>query len=294
MSAKKSDAKLRLGGPCFQKEKTPESLVEAHLRNGFAAAYDPGVEDPVLLDEILKAYAENDIIVAETGAYSINTLEADPAILEENIQTICRRLERAERVGSLCCVGHGGKVMRPDHPIPRHNPANFSQESIDKIVKVSQRIVDAVKPVRTKYTLETESRYLPDSPDVYLEIIKAVDRPGFAAHLDPINITSNPRRYYFNGDFIRDCFSKLGHYIRSCHSKDTMMVSHSQVRFDETYSGNGELDHGTYMTEIMKLEADVPLMIEHVNEEQLQLARDFLHKKAEEIGIVVRNSEFRK
>ena len=294
MSAKRTDAKLRLGGPCFQKEKTPEALVKAHLQNGFAAAYDPGVEDSVLLDEILKAYEENDIIVAETGAYSINTLEADPAKLEENIQTIIRRLERAERVGSLCCVGHGGKVMRPDHPVPRHNPANFSQDSIDKIVKVSQRIVDAVNPVRTKYTLETESRYLPDNPDVYLEIIEAVDRPGFAAHLDPINITSNPRRYYFNGDFIRECFSKLGPYIRSCHSKDTMMVRHSQVRFDETYSGNGELDHGTFITEIVKLENDVPLMIEHVDAEQLELARDFLHNKAEEVGVTVRHSEFRK
>lgn len=294
MSAKKSDAKLRLGGPSFLKEKTPESLVEAHLRNGFAAAYDPGVKDEVLLDEILKAYEENNIIVAETGAYGINTLEADPVILEENIQTICRRLERAERVGALCCVGHGGKVVRPNYSVPKHNPENFSQASIDTIVKVSQRIVDAVKPVRTRYTLETESRYLPDNPDVYLEIIEAVDRPGFAAHLDPINITSDPRRYYFNGDFIRDCFAKLGPYIRSCHSKDTMMVKHSQVRFDETYSGNGELDHGTFMTEIMKLEDDVPLMIEHVKEDELKLACDFLHRKAKEVGIVVRNSEFRK
>ena len=293
MTANKSDAKLRLGGPCFEKNRDPESLVKAHLRNGFGAAYDPGVQDPVLLDEILKAYAENDIIVAETGAYGINLLETDEAVLEENVQKICRLLERAEKVGSRCCVGHGGRVPNPNLRVRSHNPENFSQASIDKMVGLIQRIVDTVKPVRTRYTLETESRYLPDSPEIYLEIIKAVDRPGFAAHLDPINITSNPRRYYFNGDFIRNCFSKLGPYIRSCHSKDTMMVRHSQVRFDETYSGNGELDHGTFMTEIVKLDADVPMMIEHVNAEQLALARDFLHSKAEELGIGVTNSEFR-
>jgi sugar phosphate isomerase/epimerase len=293
MSANRSDTKpLRLGGPTFGTKKAPRSLVEYHLRNGFAAAFDPGVQDPVLLDEILQAYAENDIIVAEVDAFGINILEKDEEILEQNVQTICQRLERAERIGALCCVGHGGWVVRPRYRYHRCNPENFSQASIDKMIPIIQRIVDAVEPVKTRYTLETENCYLPDNPDVYLEMIEAVDRPGFAVHLDPTNIISSVRRYYFSGDFIRECFAKLGPYIRSCHAKDIDMgrTPNFLVR---TFAGNGELDYDTFLTEIVELEADVPLMIEHVTEPQMKWSRDYIYERAEAVGIRMRNSEFR-
>ena len=294
MSADKSAPKpLRLGGPTFGTKKDPQALVEYQLQNGYAAAYDPGVQDPVLLDEILQAYAENDIILAEVGAYGINILEEDEKILEQNIQTIIQRLARAERIGALCCVGHGGRVIRPTHRYPRCNPENFSRASIDKMIPIIQRIVDTVKPVKTKYTLETENRYLPDNPDVYLEMLKAVDRPGFAAHLDPTNIISSIRRYYFNGDFIRECFAKLGPYIRSTHAKDIDM-GRSPNFLVRTFVGNGELDYGTFLTEIVKLDADVPLMIEHVTEPQMKWSRDSIYDTAEAVGITIKNSEFRK
>jgi len=140
--------------------------------------------------------------------------------------------------------------------------------------------------------LETENCYLPDNPDVYLEMIEAVDRPGFAVHLDPTNIISSVRRYYFSGDFIRECFAKLDPYIRSCHAKDIDMgrTPNFLVR---TFAGNGELDYDTFLTEIVKLEADVPLMIEHVTEPQMKWSRDYIYERAEAVGIRMKNSEFR-
>jgi hypothetical protein len=50
--ALRTDNKLRLGGVYFGKSKDPKSLVEYHLKHGFAAAYDPGVEDRVQMEEV--------------------------------------------------------------------------------------------------------------------------------------------------------------------------------------------------------------------------------------------------
>ena len=161
------------------------------------------------------------------------------------------------------------------------------------MVLAIQRILDTVKPVRAKYGLETEAHHLPDNPDVYLVIIKAVDRPGFAAHLDPTNIITSPRRFYFNGDFIRDCFAKLGPYIVSCHAKDIQIGRSPRVSLGESFAGNGNLDYDVFLSELVKLEADVPLMIEHLNERQLPWARDYIYKKAQELGIAIRHSELR-
>jgi hypothetical protein len=87
------------------------------------------------------------------------------------------------------------------------------------IVKTTQEIIDAVKPVRTFYSLETIPWVFPDSPDTYLGLIIAFDRNQFAVHLDPVNMISSPRRYYNNGAFIKECFEKMGPYIKNYHAK---------------------------------------------------------------------------
>jgi len=265
--------------------------VDYHLENGFSAALDPNIEDPVQMKEILAALREADIVIAETTAFSINMADPNEELREQNIARICRRLERAERVGALCCVAHGGTPNTPQMWV--HNPKNFGQATIDRTVEAIQRILDAVKPETTKLVIETESRILPDSPDLYLEIIQAVDRPGFAVHLDPVNITSSPRRFYSSGDFIRDCFRKLGPHIVSCHAKDIQMVRGAQVHFEETFAGNGSLDYKAYLSEIVKLDRDVPLMIEHCTERQQGWARDYIYEQAAALGVPIRHAEFK-
>ena len=37
---------------------------------------------------------------------------------------------------------------------------------------------------------------LPDGPDAYLELIRAVDRKAFAVHLDVCNGINSPQRFY--------------------------------------------------------------------------------------------------
>ena len=294
MTLMRTDNTLRLGGPVFSESRDPQFLVNYHRQHGFSAAYDPRVEDSVHLEEIKAAYKEADIVIAETGAFGINMLHPNKETRKTNIDLLCRRLERAEMVGSLCCVAHTGAPNAGYMWVRATDPENFSQATFDAIVKTIQNIIGAVKPETAKFVLETESRVLPDSPDVYLELIKAVDRPEFAVHLDPINITSSPRRFYFSGDFIRDCFDKLGPYIVSCHAKDTQFIAnHSQVRFDETFAGNGGIDFQAYISNLVKLKNDAPLMLEHLSVRQLNWARDFIYEQAAAVGVPVRHADRR-
>jgi sugar phosphate isomerase/epimerase len=142
--------------------------------------------------------------------------------------------------------------------------------------------------------METESYLLPDSPEVYARLIEAIDRPGFAVHLDPVNIIASPRRYYYNAQFIKRCFALLGPWIVSCHAKDlNMPPKHATVQIDETFIGDGVLDYDTYLKEIVKLSPPPTLMIEHLNESQLIQGLRFIYKKAEQAGIIFEGSEQR-
>ncbi len=190
--------------------------------------------------EYKQAFAEADIVLAEYGAYGINILDTEKTVRQKNIDEICRRLEYADEMGARCCVIHGGSVETGDWG--NANPLNMSEKSFAETVKIVQGILDRVKPETTKLVMETESYLLPDSPEVYARLIEAIDRPGFAVHLDPVNIISSPWRYYNNARFIKNCFALLGPWIVSCHAKDlNMPPKHATVQIDETFIGDGVL-----------------------------------------------------
>ncbi len=66
-----------------------------------------------------------------------------------------------------------------------------------------------------------------------------------------------------NGAFIKECFNKLGPYIKNCHAKDILLNSNLTVHLDEVLLGTGGLDYRVFLTELSKLR-DVPLMLEHL------------------------------
>jgi len=65
------------------------------------------------------------------------------------------------------------------------------------------------------------------------------------------------------------------------------------VRIDETFIGDGVLDYNTYLREIMKLNPQPTLMIEHLNESQLIRGTRFIFRKADENGIIFEGSAMR-
>lgn len=284
---------MRLGGPIFRKDATIEEEVALHRKLGFGAAFCKYIEDRGKRAEYKQAFAEADIVLAEFGAYCINILDTDLALRRKNIDEICRRLAYADEMGARCCVMHGGTVETGDWG--NANPLNMSEKSFAETVAVVQEIVDTVRPQTAKLVMETESYLLPDSPAVYLRLIEAIDRPqGFAVHLDPINITSSPWRFYNNARFVKECFALLGPWIISCHAKDfNMPPKHATVRIDETFVGDGVMDYATYLTEIEKLTPRPTLMIEHLNESQLIEGLRYLFAKAEEVGITFEGSQHR-
>lgn len=274
---------MRLGGPVFNTAEEPEALVKYHQENGFSAAYMKRIDDKTRRDEIVAAYTGANITLAEFGAYGINILETDDSLRQKNFDEICNRLAYADEVGIRCCVIHGGSYETGGWGKP--NPDNFSERAFEDTVKAVQTIVDTVQPTGSKLVMETEKYVFPDDPDIYLRLIEAIDRDGFGVHLDPINIVSSPRLLYSTSTFVKECFDKLGPHIVSCHSKDLTTIDHYPYHITETYTGDGLLDYDVYLTELSKLDDDIPMMIEHLNAEQLPAARDFLLQKADALGV---------
>jgi len=255
---------VRLGAPVFGKYNSPEEWVSLLKKKGYKAAYCP--VEPGAPAEVIRAYAEEaakaDIIIAESGAWS-NPLSEDPETRTAAIKKCIDNLALAEEIGARCCVNiSGSRGMQWDGP----DPKNLTRETFDMIVDITRTIIDEVKPVRTFFTLEPMPWAYPDSPDSYLELIRAIDRRAFAVHLDVVNMINCPRRYFDNTAFIEECFSKLGPYIRSNHAKDILLTSSLTTHLEERRPGKGFLNYAEFLAQASLL-GDVPFMLEHREKE---------------------------
>ena len=146
----------------------------------------------------------------------------------------------SEAVGARCCVDIAGSYNPKVWYGP--NPKNLSREFFDATVENCRRVIDEVKPKRTRFSIEMMGWNIPDGPDSYLELIRAVDRPAFGVHLDVCNGINSPTRFYRSGEFIAECFRKLGPWIVSCHAKDLEWIAEMNVHFLEVVPGRGEVD----------------------------------------------------
>jgi sugar phosphate isomerase/epimerase len=126
--------------------------------------------------------------------------------------------------------------------------------------------------------------------DSYLKLIEAIDRPMFGVHLDPVNLINCPARYYGNAELLRECFSKLGPWIVSCHGKDILMRHQLTVHLDEVRPGLGALDYKVFLQELSRLPRDVPLILEHLEPDEYPLAREYVVGVAAEIGLTFHTS----
>jgi sugar phosphate isomerase/epimerase len=276
-----------LTAPTAGFDPTPESWISSLQKAGYGAGNTPLTPDACdsTVSSYVAAAKAAGIIIAEVGAWS-NPIDPDPVKASAAIDKCQKHLDLADRLGARCCVNITGSRNPVTWDAP--HPDNFTCGTFDLIVESTRRIVDAVKPKRTFYTLETMPWIFPSSPDEYLDLLKAIDRPEVAVHLDPVNMINSPHRAYRNREFIQDCFAKLGPLIKSCHAKDIILREKLTVHLDECRPGTGVLDYACFLRELSKLDRDTTLCLEHLPQEEYPQAAAFVRGVAQKNGLELR------
>ncbi|MCR9195098.1 MAG: sugar phosphate isomerase/epimerase [Hyphomonas sp.] len=262
----------------------PADIAQAHLDFGYNAAYCPAVEldDADRIKAIRQAFAAADVEIAEVAAWR-NVVPPEPEVRKANRAYVKERLAVADEVNARCAITYIGS-MAPGSDYEPH-PANLTQEGFDVFVECAREIIDDVKPKRAKFCLEMMQWELPDSPEVLLELIQAIDRPQFAAHMDPVNLIVSPRQYYDTTSVIKRCFELIGPWIISSHAKDITMGDQLSLHLSEVIPGRGNLDYRTYLSLLDG--RGIPIMLEHLEDADYPEARDHLKSAGRELGITI-------
>ncbi|NBZ86449.1 sugar phosphate isomerase/epimerase family protein [Stagnihabitans tardus] len=269
---------LRLGGQNIAYAGDPEAWVQALVAFGYNAAYMPdiSIDSRDEISALTRALARADMILAEGGAWR-NLIAHDPAQRQANLDYACHQLALADELGARTVVAFHGTAGHPgdawqlsDNYDYGPHPENQTEAGFQRAVDTARAIIDAVRPKRCKFSLEMVPWMVTDTPANYLRLLKAIDRPAFAAHVDAVNMVISPRHYFNTGAMIREAFALLGPWIVSCHAKDVVLKGgpgRISFHIDEVPPGEGNLDYAAYLTEIAKLSGEVPLMLEHFDAE---------------------------
>ena len=255
---------MLLGVSSALEHKTPQEWAQKHLSLGLQCINFPVTctDGQEKIEAYSKAAADAGLMIAEVGVWR-NTLAADPDERKRWTEYAIEQLRMADAIGAACCVNVVGTPYGPRWDGGYRD--NFSNELWTMAVKMIQQIIDAVHPRHTKFCIESMPWMIPSGPDEYLRLIEDVDRAEFGTHLDVVNMITSPRRYFYNDEFLDECFSKLGDTIVSCHLKDIMLKEEYTFQLQECACGQGTLDIPKYLKLADCTNPQMPMIIEHLD-----------------------------
>lgn len=212
-----------------------------------------------------KAADDAGLSIAEVGIWR-NTLAADPDERQKWIDYSIEQLRMADAIGATCCVNVVGTPYGPRWDGGYRG--NFSTELWDMAVRMIRQIIDTARPAHTKFCIESMPWMIPSSPDEYVRLIEDVDRAEFGTHLDVVNMITSPRRYFFNDEFLHECFEMLEGTICSCHLKDIRLKEEYTFQLEECACGQGSLDLELYARLADAENPAMPMIIEHLTTDE--------------------------
>lgn len=262
---------MYLGISSSLQHSSPEEWAAKHKALGletvnFPVTCDDG-EDVFMAYK--KAADEVGLTIAEVGVWR-NTLAADSVERQQWIDYAVRQLRMADAIGATCCVNVVGTPYGPRWDGSYRE--NFSRELWDMAIKMIRLIIDTARPKYTKFSIESMPWMIPSSPDEYLHLIEDVDRTEFGTHLDVVNMITTPQRYFYNDEFLRECFEKLHGTIVSCHLKDILLKPEYTFQLQECACGEGTLDINLYAQLANAENPNMPMIIEHLTTDKEYVA----------------------
>ena len=242
---------------------SPEEWARKHRSLGLQTVVFPVscLDGEQTIEAYKQAADAAGLTIAEVGVWR-NTLAADPEERQRWINYAVGQLRMADAIGAACCVNVVGTPYGPRWDGGYRD--NFSSELWDMAVRMIRQIIDTARPRHTKFCIESMPWMMPSSPDEYLRLIEAVDRAEFGTHLDVVNMITTPRRYFFNDEFLEECFQKLHGTIVSCHLKDILLKQEYTFQLEECACGQGTLDLDLYIRLASAENPRMPMIIEHL------------------------------
>ncbi len=247
--------------------------------------------NPSLFKNIRDIFRSYNLPISVIDGYT-NLVSPNIQKREEGLARLHRILELAWELGTPYVATETGTFNSESDWIG--DEKNHTEEGFEECCKVIKEAVKVAELNGSILCLETYVQNVIGSVEECKRVFSEIDSPNLKLLLDPAN--------YFEihnidkmKETLDDIFDTLSDKIVIAHAKDVKRVKYSGVRREESIDtkdeglvfrgvenmelpapGLGELDYPYYLKRLVHTSPNVPLMIEHLTEDDVPRAKKFV------------------
>jgi len=234
---------------------------------------------------VKQAYQEAGLVVAQTNGWYECLIHADEAVRAEGI----RGLQALTRIGrlldSLFVYVRPGSMNLGGHWWP--HPENHTQATFDRLVDSMKKACAYAEMEGMLLGIEGHVVSTLDTPQRVRDIIDAVGSPALRFNMDPVNFVGTVRDVHDTSRLLNELYDVLGDVMVAVHAKDCAILDAHVVHIVEVVPCTGTMNYEILMKRWEQCCPEGYVLIEHLPDEKVLIAREAIARKAAQYGITL-------
>ena len=167
------------------------------------------------------------------------------------------------------------------------HPQNHSPQTFDRLIDSLKRVSQVAELEGMTLAIEGHVLSCLDSPRRMRDLLDAVSSPALKFNTDPVNFIGTVKDVHDTRPILNQLFDLLGQDTVAGHAKDLTLLDNLVVHIEEVLLGTGTLNYELFLNRFQAFCPNCYLLVEHLPDDKLPLARNALVEKALALGIPV-------
>ncbi|MCL6445966.1 MAG: sugar phosphate isomerase/epimerase [Alicyclobacillus sp.] len=246
---------------------------------------------------IRDAFRDANLAIVAISGYT-NIIHPDPEKREQNLRGLRTLIQFARDLGTPYVITETGTFNKDSDWV--YDPKNGTEEAYQQVCGVITDLVKLAYDCGAEFLIEPYVNNVIGSVDQVLRLFADVNHRSLGLLMDPTNYFTEHNIGDMDGELNR-MFNALGDKIRIAHAKDCKLAEdtsekHANIDASEAHTfrgaggvelpapGLGILNYDLYLQRLAKVQPNIPIIIEHLEEPDIPRAKRFLDEKLKQNG----------
>lgn len=242
------------------------------------------------------AFRDANLPIVAISAYT-NLVHPDPVQREANINYVKEILAHARDFGTPYVVSETGTYNVESDWL--YDPKNATEEAYQEFKKIAVDLAKFAYDHDAVFLIENYVNNIVGSVEQTARLLREVNHPGIGLLMDPTNYFGEDNIDHVD-ETIEKIFYVLDDKIRVAHAKDCKRAVNTGEKFgggsaehnsfrgagavELPAAGLGVLNYELYLERLMKNHPNIPIIIEHLDEEDIPRAKKHVDQALKHVG----------
>ncbi len=241
--------------------------------------------EPGQIRKVKQAFADSDLEVAQANGWYEALVEPEDNKRLEGIKGLNALIRIGVEVGAPTTYVRPGGLNPLGHWYA--HPDNHLPETFDRLIDSLKQVCANAEKEGMILAIEGHVLSILDTPHKVRLLLDAVNSKALKFNTDPVNFIGSVADAHDSTRIQNELFDLLGTDTVAGHAKDMAIQNRLVLHIEEVVLGSGSLNYELFLTRFETCCPDGYMLIEHLPDDLVPIARAALVEKASQIGISV-------